>query len=167
VLSAYASSSFDDTAWKRELRRDLGQQALLTACRSWLGQRAASICNGRTVGKPRWLLVGSSPLETPLVFGLTPVAGARELERELPLLATEAGFAHEHYIACTPFTALDYLARAARADGALRWDPFVLDRHLRSAGIGLLLLEPEGLLLYLPARYHPTPVVAPRPRFAF
>jgi hypothetical protein len=33
----------------------------------------------------------------------------------------------------------------------------VLDRKLRTFGLGLLLVEPDAVLLYLPARYHARP----------
>jgi hypothetical protein len=165
VLTAYTSELFSHTLWKRQLLREPRPEALAATCQSWVSQRARVVCGGRSVGKACWPLIGISPADlatSPFVIAVAPVSGAPALERELPSLAQELGFAHEHYLACTPATALDYLARAAKTEAGLRWDPFALDRRLRTLGIGLLLVEPEGVLLYLPARYHPTPALAIR-----
>jgi hypothetical protein len=165
VLTAYASDRFAQTLWKRQLLREPRPEALTATCQSWVSQRARVVCGGRTVGKACWPLIGISPADlaaSPFVIAVAPMSGADALERELPALAQELGFAHEHYVACTPATALDYLARASKTEAGLRWDPFALDRRLRTLGIGLLLVEPEGVLLYLPARYHPSPVATIR-----
>lgn len=159
VLTAYASELLAQTPWKRELLRELDPEALSGRCRGWLEQRASIVCSARPASASRWPLIGSSPPDrlaaSAFVLAVAPLSGAAALERELPQLARELDFAHEYYIACTPATALAYLARAATSQGGLRWDPFALDRSLRTLGIGLLLVEAEDVLLYLPARYHP------------
>ena len=161
VLTAYSSKLFDEVPWKRELLRQPSPEAFRATCRGWLDERASVVSHGHAIGKPRWPLVGGSPAAphyaSPFVIAVAPLTEAAALERELAPLARELGFAHEHYVACTPATALDFLARVAQSQGASRWDPCALDRRLRTFGMGLLLVEPEGVFLYLPARYHPSP----------
>ncbi|HEY6080480.1 MAG TPA: hypothetical protein VIW29_16820 [Polyangiaceae bacterium] len=161
VLTAYSSKLFDDVPWKRELLRQPSPEAFRATCRGWLDERASVVSHGHAIGRSRWPLVGGSPANSlhanPFVIAVAPYTEAAALERELAPLAEELGFAHEHYVACTPATALEYLARVAQSQAASRWDPFALDRRLRTFGMGLLLIEPEGVLLYLPARYHPSP----------
>lgn len=163
VLAAYSSDLFEAAPWRRELLRQPCPEAFRATCRGWLDERARVVDHGRTLGKPQWPLVGTSPADhlvaSPFVIAVAPLASAAALERELAPLARELGFAHEHYVACTPATALEYLARAATSEPGSRWDPFALDRRLRTLGIGLLLVEPQGVLLYLPARYHANPAL--------
>jgi hypothetical protein len=164
VLCAYASERFDHTTWKRLLLEQPTADTLTGICRRWLGERAGAVAPGHTFGLPRWPLVGYTPRDqqtaSRFIVGVAPVADATSLDYELAPLASEAGFGHEHYVACTPATALDYVRRAAHAGATLRWDPFALDRRLRSLGLGLLLVEQGHVAIYLPARYHPTPMGA-------
>jgi hypothetical protein len=161
VVTAYASSRFDHTAWKRELVRQPNPAEVSHACQAWLMQRASSINTGRRFGKPRWPLVGCTATDAltsdPFMVAVAPFADHRTLHSELERLASEAGFAHEHYVACSPATALAYLHLQAHSTKPPRWDSMVLDRRLRTLGLGLLLLERDGVLLYLPARYQPPP----------
>jgi hypothetical protein len=164
VLCAYTSPRFEHTPFQRELLVEPRPEELWASCRLWLRERAACIAPGEALQLRHWPLVGYTPHDhqTPSRFavGLAPVAHSAALDRELGHLASEAGFAHEHYVACTPATALDYVRRAASVGGAVRWDPFALDRRLRSLGLGLLLVEGANVVLYLPARYHSSPVGA-------
>lgn len=157
VVTAYASSRFDHTAWKRELLRQPSQHELNHACEAWLLQRTSFITSGRRLGKQRWPLVGctsTDPLSSQqFMLALSPFSDHQALRSELERLAAEASFAHEHYVACSPATALAFLDAEARATKPPRWDSLVLDRRLRTMGLGLLLVEREGVLLYLPARY--------------
>jgi hypothetical protein len=161
VVTAYASSQFDHTSWKRELLRRPGQQELTDACRTWLMQRAPVVEPGSRLGRARWPLVGctSRDLRSPeqFVVALAPFAEPEALGTELDRLTNEAGFAHEHYVACCPATALGYLQQHAHATQPVRWDSLVLERKLRAAGVGLLLVERDGVLLQLPARYDSRP----------
>ncbi|MDF3065420.1 MAG: hypothetical protein K0R38_1021 [Polyangiaceae bacterium] len=103
----------------------------------------------------------SSLRHSSFTVAVAPMPHSGVLDRDLPALGAESGFAHEHYIACAPAVALDYVRRAATLGGTLRWDPFALDRRLRSLGIGLLLVEGGNVNVYLPARYHSSPLRAP------
>lgn len=158
VLCCYTSERFQRTSWKREVSRQPSSESLVEACRSWLWQRVAVISSGVAWGRPRWLLAGSAPVvreaSSPWVLGVAPLFDARTVDRDLAVLSREAGFAHEHYVACTPATAIDYLRTAAVEDGITRWDPFVLDRQLQALGFGLLLVERRQVLVYLPAASH-------------
>jgi hypothetical protein len=161
VLSAYASRRFDRTAWKRELLRQPSQQELSYACRAWLMQRSTTIHSGHRLGRPRWPMVGTSSSD-PLApdqftVAVAPIANREALGVELERLGDEATFAHEHYVACSPATALGYIDLQAHLTRPPRWDSLVLDRKLRTLGLGLLLVEREGVLLYLPARYQSRP----------
>lgn len=162
VLCAYSSERFNHTVWKRQLLEQPTVEALVGACRGWLGERAGAVAHGRTLGLPGWPLVGYPPggeqTASRFIVGVAPIADARTLDHELAPLASEAGFGHEHYVACSPATALDYVRRAASAGGTQRWDPFALDRRLRSLGLGLLLVEQGAVAIYLPARYHAAPL---------
>jgi hypothetical protein len=161
VLAAFASERFDHTDWKRELLELPSERELSSRCQAWLVERTDAVSSGASFGAARWSLVGHSPPAAPasrhFVVAVTPIADAAALEREPPLLASEACFAHEHYVACTPATALDYLARSAGSGRLRRWDPFTLDRRLGVLGLGLLLVERAGVALYLPARYQDAP----------
>lgn len=161
VLAAYQSSRFDHTAWKRELRRQPAPQELNQACRAWLMQRARIIGSGNRFGRPRWAMVGcaSVDLQSPeqFVVAVAPFAESESLAAELEGLSNDAPFAHEHYIACAPATALGYVALQAQLTRPARWDSLILDRKLRGAGVGLLLVERDGIVLYLPARYDSHP----------
>ena len=171
VLSAYSSDRFDHTAWKREITRQPSEHELTIACHAWLRKRVDDILSGQQLGKPHWPRVGSArgtvstygtePSVPPFVLGVAPLHAASQLQRGLEPLAFEVGFAHEHYVACAPATALEYLGRHAASGGSLSWDAFALDRRLRSLGLGLLLVERAEVVLYLPARYHPTPSYLP------
>lgn len=161
VVSAYGSSRFDHTPWKRELMRQPGQAELSRACEAWLRQRATFIDSGRRWGKARWPLVGHAVSDAfaaeQMVVAVAPFWDHLTLQSELERVASEATFAHEHYLACSPATALAFLAAQAHATKPPRWDSLVLDRRLRTLGLGLLLVEPGGVLLYLPARYQVPP----------
>jgi hypothetical protein len=161
VVTAYASRRFDRSAWKRQLLRQPTQQELNHACEAWLMERSSSIFGGDRLGRPRWPMVGvrsSDPLEPDqFTVAVAPIADREALARELERLAAEATFAHEHYLACSPATALSYLDLQAHLTRPPRWDSLVLDRKLRTLGLGLLLVEPDNVLLYLPARYHARP----------
>lgn len=161
VLTAYASRRFNRSTWKRQLLRQPDQQELNQACEAWLGQRSSLVIAGQRLGRPRWPMVGAtSPnLSSPDQFmvAVAPIATRETLANELERLASEANFAHEHYLACSPCTALGYLDLQAHLTRPARWDSLVLDRKLRTFGLGLLLVEAEGVLLYLPARYQSPP----------
>jgi hypothetical protein len=156
VVTAYASASFDHTAWKRELRQQPTVQELYRKSEAWLRERSALVRSGSRVGRARWPLVGSASAELDnahFVVAVAPLPDHQTLAAELERLAAEADFAHEHYVACSPATALAFLESRARAATPPRWDSFALDRELRTLGLGLLLVEPDGVALYLPARY--------------
>jgi hypothetical protein len=163
VACAYASPRFEHSPWKRDVARQLSAPELARGSLQWLEQRAESITDGRLLGKRRWPLVGATERgpDWRLLLAVSPIATAAQLEAELLQTAAEADFAHEHYLACSPATALSYLYLQARSGPSLRWDAFALDRKLRSLGLGLLLAEQEGMLLYLPARYHAVPLAPP------
>jgi hypothetical protein len=168
VLSAYSSDRFNHTAWKREITRQPSEHELTLACHSWLKKRVDEVIDGQHLGKPHWPLVGfgrdagaAGPSAPPFVLGVAPICDVSRLQRGLEPLAFEVGFAHEHYVACAPATALQYLSRHAASGGSLGWDAFVLDRRLRSLGLGLLLVEHAEVMLYLPARYHAAPTYVP------
>jgi hypothetical protein len=162
VACAFAAKGFEQSAWKREVTTQLSAQQLRQASLAWLRERAQTITCGDAFGRSRWPLVGatSRSADWHFLLAVSPVASAAQLEAELSAIAGEAGFAHEHYLACSPATALSYVHQQARSGQNLRWDAFALDRKLRSWGIGLLLAEQDGMLLYLPARYHPSPHAA-------
>ncbi|RYZ06785.1 MAG: hypothetical protein EOO73_14660 [Myxococcales bacterium] len=164
VLCAYTSPYFEDSSFRSQLLAEPSTTEQWELCKSWLRARASHIVAGEELGARRWPLVGHSTrageAEGPSRFAVAvaPVTHSSTLDRDLPGLGVESGFAHEHYIACTPATALDYVRRAATLGGILRWDPFALDRRLRSLGLGLLLVEGREVSVYLPARYHPSPL---------
>jgi hypothetical protein len=166
VVTAYASPRFDHTAWKRELSRQPSQHELNHACEAWLTQRTPFITPGRRLGKPRWPFVGSTSADPhgaqQFSVALAPFSDHQALRAELERLAGEASFAHEHYLACSPATALAFLDAEARATKPPRWDSLVLDRRLRTVGLGLLLVERDGVVLYLPARYQAPREARPR-----
>jgi hypothetical protein len=162
VMTAYASPRFDHTAWKRQIARQPSDQELHRVCERWLLQRSAVIGTGRHVGKPRWPLVGYSSSDRQardqFSVGVAPFSNATVLWSELDRLASEAAdLANEHYVACSPATALAFIDLHAHSTPTRRYDSLVLDRKLRTLGLGLLLVEPEGILLYLPSRYQPQP----------
>jgi hypothetical protein len=161
VMIAYTSPRFEHTTWKRQLSRQPSEQELQRVCERWLLQRSAVIGSGRRFGKPRWPLVGYSAVDQQardqFRVGVAPFSNAAVLWGELDRLASEAGLANEHYVACSPATALAVVDLHAHATRQVRYDSLVLDRRLRTLGIGLLLIEPDGVLLYLPARYQPLP----------
>jgi hypothetical protein len=162
VLTAYTSPRLQNSAFTCALNTEPNTAELRAVCERWLSQRATVVATGPSVGLRRWPLVGHSPQEqqasSRFVVGLAPFSHPATLERELGQLAGEATFGHEHYVACSPGTALAYLRQAAEERSPVRWDPFVLDRRLRSLGLGLLLVEGQNVALYMPARYTPAPV---------
>ncbi len=161
VLCAYTSPQFEHFAFQKELRAEPPAAELWELCKAWLRERASHVVLGEQLGVRRWPLVGYTPREeegtSRFTVSVAPVAQSSTLDRDLPGLAADLGFAHEHYLACTPATALSYVRKAATIGSTVRWDPFALDRRLRSLGMGLLLIEGRKVALYLPARYHPSP----------
>lgn len=161
VVSAYASSRFNGSAWKQELLRQPGERELTTACERWLAQRSSIISSGHRFGRARWPLVGHRASDgrssDAFVVAVAPLLSPTALRSDLEQLASETGFAHEHYVACSTATALAFLGLQARSVHPPQWDSLVLDRRLRTLGVGLLLVERDGVLLYLPARYHGAP----------
>lgn len=157
VLTAFTSPRFAFTTFQRELSRERTHEGLEGTCRRWLTARSTSVESGARYGVPRWPLVGHA---TGFAIAVAPFDDPAELDSALSTLASQTGFAHEHYIACTPSTALRLLWREASASATTRWDPFVLDRRLRSLELGLLLVEDEEVSIYLPARYHSAPAPA-------
>lgn len=167
VVAAYGSTRLSHTAWKRALSRQPSQQELYRASEAWLRERAAFITTGSRLGKVRWPLVGGgSPdlTDGQFVVAVAPLTDPHTLGTELERLASEANFAHEHYVVCSPATALAFLGATARATSPPRWDSLALDRELRTLGLGLLLLEPDGMFIYLPARYQTLPPPSPKSR---
>lgn len=156
VVAAYRSARLSHTAWKRTLSRQASQQELYRASEAWLRERAAFITTGSRLGRARWPLVGGgSPdlADGQFVVAVAPLTDPRTLGSDLERLASEANFAHEHYLVCAPATAFAFLSARARASSPPHWDSLALDRELRTHGLGLLLLEPDGMFIYLPARY--------------
>jgi hypothetical protein len=157
VLTVVASRRFDHTLFQRELLRQPSPHELRHACETWLQQRSSVIHEGHRFGRPRWQMIGGSspdPLSPhQFTVAVLPIADSDALEAQLERLGGEANFANEHYVACSPATALGYLEQQAHQTNPARWDSLVLDRRLRTFGIGLLLVERDGVLLYLPARY--------------
>ncbi len=166
VLTAYSSCRFDHTALKRELSRRHTSHELHQACAGWLRQRSSVIHEGQRFGRPRWPMVGATSLDatspTQFLIAVLPIADPTALDAQLEGLGAEANFAHEHYVACSLATALGYLAQQAHQTRPTHWDSLVLERKLRTFGVGLLLVEREGVLLYLPARYQSRPPSGPR-----
>lgn len=166
VLTAYGSRRFDHTAFKRELSRQPNPQELHQACAGWLEQRSSVIHHGHRLGRPRWPMIGGSAADAislpQFTVAVVPIADPPTLEAQLERLGAEANFAHEHYLACSPATALGYLHHQAHLTRPAHWDSLVLERKLRTFGVGLLLVEREGVLLYLPARYQSRPPQALR-----
>lgn len=161
VLAAYASRRFDHTSFKRQLLRQPSPYDLRLACEAWLKQRSVVIRDGHHLSRPRWPLVGFSSADplcrSQFTVAVLPVLDLDALDIHLERTQYEADFAHEHYLACSPAIALGYLERQASSARPQRWDPLVLDRQLRTTGVGLLLIEPGGVLLHLPARYQARP----------
>jgi hypothetical protein len=157
VACAFDSKGFEGSSWKQEVTRQVSASDLQAACLAWLLERTQTITDGHAIRRPHWPLIGltSRTDDWHFLLAVSPVASASQLEQELCSIAAEADFAHEHYLACSPATALSYVSLHAHAGPSVRWDAFALDRKLRSYGIGLLLVEPSGILLYLPARYQP------------
>lgn len=157
AVTVYGSGRFEHTAFKRELRRQPSPVELRHACELWLRQRSSVIQSGHRFGRPNWPMVGSTSSDAiapgQFVVAVLPVAHHEMLTQQLEHLGAEANFAHEHYLACSPATALGYLKEQAHLTRPPRWDSLVLDRKLRTYGIGLLLVERDDVLLYLPARY--------------
>lgn len=186
VLCAYTSPHFEHSAFRHQLLLEPSPADLWELCKGWLRERATHVSAGEELGARRWPLVGHSPSDSEaptlphspsassaaascaaasstaaassFTVGVAPMPHSVALDRDLPGLGVESGFAHEHYIACTPATALDYVRRAATLGSSVRWDPFALDRRLRSLGLGMLLVEGRNVSVYLPARYHPSPL---------
>jgi hypothetical protein len=166
VLTVYASGRFDHTAFKRELIRQPSPQELRHACARWLNQRSSTIHDGLRLGRPRWPMIGSTSPNgisfAQFTVAVVPVFDPAMLHAQLDSAGAEANFAHEHYVACSPATALGYLDQQAHLTRPTRWDSLVLERKLRTFGVGLLLVEREGVLLFLPARYQSHPPEALR-----
>lgn len=157
VLTAYASRRFDHTSFKRQLVRQPSPHDFQLACEAWLKQRSVVIRDGQRLGRPRWPMVGCSSADphcrSQFTVAVLPVLDADALSGHVERTQYEADFAHEHYLACSPATALSYLEQQALSARPHSWDSLVLDRKLRTTGVGLLLVEPTGVLLHLPARY--------------
>ena len=151
VVAAYASRHFDRTAWKRELLRQPSQQELGQACQAWLMQRSTNVHGGHGLGRPRWPMVGTTSsdplLPDQFTIAVVPILDRDMLGIELERLGSEANFAHEHYLACSPGTALGYIDQQAHLTRPTRWDSLVLDRRLRTFGLGLLWSSARGAAL--------------------
>lgn len=66
-----------------------------------------------------------------------------QLKRGLDQMTTFAQYAHETYLACTPYFAADYLDRHSEGAKVRHWEANVLREKLEAFGFGLLLVEGE------------------------
>ncbi len=71
-----------------------------------------------------------------------------QLKRGLDQMASYGDYAHNVYLACTPFLAAEYLVTHASGVKVKRWDGQVLDRKLEQVGSGLLLVEGQEVFEY-------------------
>jgi len=88
----------------------------------------------------------------------------RELKRAADQLLTYSEYAHEVYLACTPYMAAECLHEHASAPTVRNWDPEWLNNRLRKIGAGLLLVnmgngrqEPEIITALKPMQQSPNP----------
>jgi hypothetical protein len=68
-----------------------------------------------------------------------------QLKRGLDQMTTFAEYAHETYLACTPFFAASYLDHHAEGVKVKHWDADVLKRKGEAFGVGLLLVEGDDV----------------------
>ena len=73
-------------------------------------------------------------------------------KRGLDQLVAFADFTHTTWLACTPWFGAEYLAWFAKADAVHHWDPEALQKKLARAGMGLLVVEPDGVRVIVPAK---------------
>lgn len=64
-----------------------------------------------------------------------------DFKRGMDQVTTYASYAHEVWIACTPWLAARYLDEHARGAAVQGWDPRWLEKKLAAVGCGLLLVE--------------------------
>jgi hypothetical protein len=64
-----------------------------------------------------------------------------QFKRAMDQMGTFSEYANLVYMACTPDFAASFLDQNERS--TKHWDPSILDRRLRSAGVGLLIVERE------------------------
>jgi hypothetical protein len=164
VLGAFSATLLFDPAWRRALGQEQSHGGLLAACRAWLGSRVVVCCAGGQFGKHRWPLVGFTSAAPDAVeaavMAVVPISNAAAIATDLDQLVTEGSFANELYLACSPGVALHYLYLHAELGGTFRWDTRCLDQRLKRSGVGLIVVDPDGATLHLPARHDPSPAGA-------
>lgn len=78
-----------------------------------------------------------------------------QFKRAVDQMGTFSEYADFVYLACTPAFAADFLNR--NEGSTHHWDPSVLDRKLRSAGLGLLIVERDQVFeMIRPAERNPS-----------
>lgn len=78
---------------------------------------------------------------SPTVIVLELKNTVKDFERGMNQVATYAGYAHEVWVACTPWAAAKCLDEHSRGKAVHAWDPMWLKNKLEGVGCGLVLVE--------------------------
>ena len=139
---------FYEVAREEDLRRPVAR---------WLQGRGHEPYMEIQLGRRRIDVLGYNKRESRLTA--VELKNSDEEFRRLPdQMSSFAEYAHAVYLACTPAFAADYLDRNAEHRAVSHWDPTVLDRKLKRAGFGLLIVERDTVFEVIkPVEQNPSP----------
>ncbi|HEY5376292.1 MAG TPA: hypothetical protein VIK01_21575 [Polyangiaceae bacterium] len=123
----------------------------------WLRSQGFEASDEVPIGKKRADVVGHRApsfggLVSRKIIAVELKNDVKEFERAMDQMSTYRQYAHEVYLACPPAMAMQYLQDHARARGVNAWNTRILDEKLSGVGLGLLLVERDGVSVHLAAR---------------
>jgi hypothetical protein len=125
----------------------------------WLRKPGMTVYEEVDMGPKRADLVGI--MHTGMLSRLRIVAieiknALKELSRGADQMVTFGQYAHETYLACTPYMALEVLEKHSRGRMVSNWDSHELEARLSRSGIGLLLIvDDKAIPIHQAKRYTP------------
>jgi hypothetical protein len=133
------------------------ENELLEPVAIWLRSQGFDASDEVSIGKKRADVVGHRApsfggLVSRKIIAVELKNDVKEFERAMDQMSTYRQYAHEVYLACPPAMAMQYLEEHALARGVNAWNTRILDEKLSGVGLGLLLVERDGVSVHLAAR---------------
>lgn len=136
------------------------EACLLKPVSRWLRDKGMGVFAEVPLGRPRIDVLGYKEggfWSGDQFVGVELKNEDKQFARGLDQMTSFAEYAHEVYMACTPAFAIEYLDRHAEAHGVRRWDSELLERKLKNAGLGLLIVDGDDVSEILePRQSEPT-----------
>ena len=158
VVAIWRSSQLSDRRVLKDLFHARSREnELLEPVAIWLRSQGLEASDEVPIGKKRADVVGHRApsfggLVSRKIIAVELKNDVKEFERAMDQMSTYRQYAHEVYLACPPAMAMQYLEDHALARGVNAWNTRILDEKLSGVGLGLLLVERDGVSVHLAAR---------------